>query len=274
MILKSNKILIPVLAISLIATGVLFYKNDKIYNEKLEEQNHFKLQNKIYQSQLSEIISKYDSVLIANNNLKQNNEEIVQQVTSSQKKLNKYTNDTSLNGKILNLKFENKNLEEAIEVLENNIKENNKVIATLEIKNDERIPEKVVKHNQLIAKNVNARGVRVMSDLYKKSKDKKIQELRVCFTLEGNEFIGEGNKKIYIQIVNPNGQVISPLKSALNAPDGEIKYSDKLDAFYNQKDTDVCSYVDLEKNKTIKGTYTINLFYDYVKIGSTTYDYH
>ena len=114
-----------------------------------------------------------------------------------------------------------------------------------------------------------------MSDLYKKTKVQPIQELRVCFTLEGTEFVGEGNKKIYIQIVNPNNRVVSVDKDVFSDKEGnQTIYSSKTDVAYNQKDTDVCVYVDLEKNKIIKGTYQVNLFYDTKKIGSTSYQYN
>jgi hypothetical protein len=64
------------------------------------------------------------------------------------------------------------------------------------------------KTNKLSALNINAKGVKIYSDAYKMS-EAKIQQLRVCFTLEENQLVNSGAKTIYVQVVNPKNQIIS-----------------------------------------------------------------
>lgn len=95
----------------------------------------------------------------------------------------------------------------------------------------------------------------------------------MCFTLQGNEFIRQGNKDIYIQVVNPKNQIISAEDTSIIFNNIKLVYSAKTEALYNQKDVDVCSYVNLEPNKTIKGKYIINIYNSFSKIGTTIFQY-
>ena len=112
-----------------------------------------------------------------------------------------------------------------------------------------------------------------MSDLYSKNREGKIQQIRVCFTLEGNEFVRNGNKQLYVQVVNPKNQIISVKDTHLEANNLKLTYSAKTEAMYAKKDLDVCTYVDLEADKTIKGKYIINIYNSFCKIGSTIFEY-
>lgn len=269
-----NAIIVTSLTITSVLTCFFAYQNYQISQNNEKSNENFADEKQILQTQIEEILIKYDKVKSENENLKKDKKEIIEKYNASQTNLvqYKYTNDKTPAGQIKNLKTQNEELKNQIGEIETKIESNKIKINQLEEHNyvaDE------INVKQLKAINVNARGVRVLSDLYKKNKVLPIQELRVCFTLEGTEFVGNGNKKIYIQIVNPNNQIVSVDRDVFSDSEGnKIIYSSKTDVAYNQKDTDVCAYVDLEKNKTIKGTYQINLFYNSAKIGSTSYQYN
>ena len=53
-----------------------------------------------------------------------------------------------------------------------------------------------------------------------------------------------------------------------------LKYSKLVKFDYQQQVTDVCSYVDLEKNKTLKVRYIVNLYSGTKKISSTIFNYN
>jgi hypothetical protein len=158
-----------------------------------------------------------------------------------------------------------------VEVLTNRITSNTNKLKKLSI-DDNKESDK--QKNHLNAFNVNAKGVKILSDLYSSAPEKNIQQIRVCFTLESNEFIAKGDKKIYIQVVNPKNQIISVNKTSLETNQATFTYSEEVTAYFNQKDTDVCTYVNLEKNKTVKGKYLVNIYADFKKIGSTTFEYN
>jgi hypothetical protein len=127
--------------------------------------------------------------------------------------------------------------------------------------------------NRLSAININAKGVKIYSDLYKSS-NSQIQQLRVCYTLQKNEIVKSGAKTLYIQVVNPKNQIISKENSSVENEAGvKLVYSAVSEVNYNKNDTDVCAYVDLIQNKTPKGKYIINVYSEFAKIGSSTFDY-
>ena len=96
----------------------------------------------------------------------------------------------------------------------------------------------------------------------------------LVFTLQRNDVVKSGSRKIYIQVVNPKNQIISKDNSYVEDAFGaRLQFSAISEVNYNKKDTDVCAYVDLEKNKTIKGNYIINIYSDFTKIGSTIFEY-
>lgn len=269
-----NTILVTSLCVTSLLSGFFIHKYYNLVQENEKKNEVFKIEKQILQTQLEEILINYDKVKSENIDLKKNNDQIFEVYNTLQNSSDEYNfvNDNSPSGKVHNLKVQNERLRNQISDFEANIERNKIKIHQIEEHNFTLNKKNV---SQLKAINVNARGVRILSDLYKKDKVQPIQELRICYTLEGSEFIGEGNKKVYIQIINPNNQIISLDKDYFEDSLGNrIVYSSKMDVAYNQKDTDVCTYVDLEKNKTIKGNYQINLFYNSMKIGTTTYQYN
>jgi len=127
--------------------------------------------------------------------------------------------------------------------------------------------------NRLVAININSKGVKIYSNIYKQN-NSQIQQLRVCYTLQKNEIVKSGDKTLYIQVVNPKNQIISKDNLFVENESGvKLQYSALSEVNYNRTDTDVCAYVDLVQNKTPKGKYIINIYNEFTKIGSSTFDY-
>lgn len=247
MALRKNKIAkISILILMLLSLflGFKFYKVSDDFDKYVEISD---LENKVLESQLTEILHKYDSVSLKNKMDSLHFDEQIKIVESG--------NVTDNTNKIKELEDSN--------VL--NSKQQQKSNIT--------VSKSSAKNAQLTALNVNAKGVKIYSDTYKMS-ESKIQQLRVCFTLEENQLVTSGNKTIYVQIVNPKNQIISFGDMSVESETHvKLQYSASVNANYLKKDTDVCTYVDLEKNKTIKGQYKINIYNDFVKIGTTIFEY-
>jgi hypothetical protein len=229
----------------------------------------------LLQNQFDEILKKYESL---NSTIEEAELiEVEEAIKSAIESSNNFENN-------FDTKNENKSLESQIERLKNAVSEDSEKIVEINdrIQNNKRSLDQLesiksndrrIRHDKLSALNVTARGVKILSDLYAKKRERKIQQIRVCFTLQGNEFIRHGNKDIYIQVVNPKNQIISAEDTSIALNDIKLLYSAKVDALYNQKDLDVCTYVNLESNKTIKGRYIINIYNSFSKIGSTIFEY-
>ena len=258
---KITKISIIILMLLLLFFSVKYYK---VEEELTTFKEHSELEIKVLESQLGEILHKYDSLseeskrnaeLIALNiDSKSINDESTSQINSTA---------SSINDSIV---FYAKRAQE----LNTQIAQKKQAIA-----DNSKASQNTSQANlyKLSASNINAKGVKIYSDLYK-ANNSQIQQLRVCYTLQRNDVVKSGSRKIYIQVVNPKNQIISKDNSYVeDALGARLQFSAISEVNYNKKDTDVCAYVDLEKNKTIKGNYIINIYSDFTKIGSTIFEY-
>lgn len=250
-----------------------YYNICSKYDALLDQSN---TENRLLQNQFDEILKKYDSLnVVTEKEAAVEVEKAIKNAMEDSKKFNQNvknpTSDTkTIENQIYNLKTKIGEDSNEIIKINGNITKNKKILLQLE---SYKKNESKAKHDNLNAVNLNARGVKILSDLYSKSRGKKIQQIRVCFTLEGNEFVRNGNKQLYIQVVNPKNQIISVKDTYLELDNVKLIYSAKMEALYNKKDVDVCIYVDLEADKTIKGKYIINIYNSFSKIGSTIFEY-
>ena len=252
---KITKISILILMLLSLFLGVKYYKVLDEFNAYVQSSD---LENKVLESQLTEILHKYDSVSAKNKIDSIRFDQIIKPNNS--------------NG-IVDKTFNNSLVEDSIVFYAKELQKAKKEKRNLTVSNLAETKKNNSKTNSLSALNINAKGVKIYSDAYKMS-EAKIQQLRVCFTLEENQLVNSGEKTIYVQVVNPKNQIISLGDTSVES-DANVKlqYSASVTTNYQKKDTDVCTYVDLEKNKTIKGKYKINIYHDFVKIGTTIFEY-
>jgi hypothetical protein len=247
---KITKISIIVLLFLLLFFSVNYYS---VKVELADYKKQSELEIKVLENQLSEILHKYDS--LGEESIK-NAKRIAQSVDSTSP-VNQTADSMAFyanKAKVLSAKIAVKN--QALVKAKNNVAVSNPVVV-----------------NRLSAININAKGVKIYSDLYKSS-NSQIQQLRVCYTLQKNEIVKSGAKTLYIQVVNPKNQIISKENSSVENEAGvKLVYSAVSEVNYNKNDTDVCAYVDLIQNKTPKGKYIINVYSEFAKIGSSTFDY-
>jgi hypothetical protein len=248
---KITKISIIILMLLLLFFSVNYFK---VKMEFSAFKKHSELEIQVLESQLGEILHKYDSL-----SLVEKNQQLLSLAVDSVNQVNSnLVNDSVVfyarKSQALNAKIAAKN--QAILNKSNNSNTLNPAIT-----------------NRLVAINVNSKGVKIYSNVYK-SNNSQIQQLRVCYTLQKNEIVKSGDKTLYIQVVNPKNQIISKDNLFVENESGvKLQYSALSEVNYNRTDTDVCAYVDLVQNKTPKGKYIINIYNEFTKIGSSTFDY-
>lgn len=245
---KIAKISIIVLMLLALFFSVKYYKVSDEFENYIETSD---LENKVLDSQLAEILHKYDSISLKNriDSIRYN-----EQIHLLQNGKSISSNSTALSP--------DDSIVSYARLLQSNSKPKSGS-NTLS----------VTKTDKLSALNINVKGVKIYSDNYD-LKDSKIQQLRVCFTLEENKLVKSGQKSIYVQVVNPKNQIISTGNTYVESDTNvKLQYSASVDANYQKKDTDVCTYVNLEQKKTIKGKYKINIYHDFVKIGTSVFEY-
>ena len=125
-----------------------------------------------------------------------------------------------------------------------------------------------------IAQKLNAKNI-VAVGLGKNSKEtsklKKVEKIRVCFTVRENNVAEPGNKTIFLQIIRPDDVVVSSPEAGTFLLNGESKiYSAKRDLEYENADIDMCIYWDATE-ELIEGTYFVSLYSEGYEIGTGTF---
>ena len=102
-------------------------------------------------------------------------------------------------------------------------------------------------------------------------KAKRATTIDVCITLVENPLAVKGKKDIYIQILSPEGNVVSD-QGEIKFGEASLNFSKKEVVYYNNENLDICTaIIAQDKNQPFsKGHYFINVFYKNDKLGSTS----
>ncbi len=261
---------LAILALSIFLLIVLFksYKDNKSSNEL---QANLKQESLLTQNQLSEIIEKYDSISMMYNNfddsftnLDSNSKEV-----KIAKKEGDYKNLSDLNKQIEIIK-------DSINLLKEKLQQIEKIKSLVKPEEKKAKIEKNIVSNssKFDVTNLQVKGVKFLTDNTTSNKAKAIEQIRVCFTIDKNDAIAAGEKELFVQVVNPKNDIVSVEGLVHEKNNTILKYSKLAKFDYKQQITDVCCYVDLEKNKTFKGRYIVNLYSGTTKISSTIFNYN
>lgn len=99
---------------------------------------------------------------------------------------------------------------------------------------------------------------------------KKVEKVKVCFTLAENAVAEKGAQLIYLQIINPQGQVLSGNQNSVTFGEHTIQFSDKREIDYDNKDLDICIY--WAKNEELsQGEYKVNIISNGYIIGQSAF---
>jgi HPt (histidine-containing phosphotransfer) domain-containing protein len=265
---NSYKLIILALSIFLL---IVFFKSYKDNKSSKELQENLRQESVLTQNQLSEIIEKYDSVSMLYNNYDES-------FTALNSKINKIkSSKVSINFKSLaELNAQIETIKDSINLLQNKLKEIEKIKALVkpEEKKSKIVQNTIYPSSKFEITNLQVKGVKFLTENATPSKVKTIEQIRVCFTVDKNEAITEGEKELFVQVINPQNDIVSVEDLVYEKNNVVLKYSKLAKFLYKQQVTDVCSYVDLVKNKTFKGRYIINLYSGTTKISSTIFNYN
>jgi hypothetical protein len=169
------------------------------------------------------------------------------------------------------LNFANEKLQKEKRYALNTIEKNTLAITNLEETNDSL--NKTIDNAALLkASNIGAHSYKLKSGKKKLTeRAKRANAIDVCITLTENPLTLKGKKDIYIQIVSPQGNVVSD-KGEVVFGDSSLIYSKKEVANYTNNNLEICTSIiaDEEDQPFIKGYYFINVFHENIKLGSTS----
>ena len=144
---------------------------------------------------------------------------------------------------------------------------------TLLNKNQE-LSQTIDKAKILYPAKLKADGVKIRKSgkIIETSRYKRVQQIRVCFTVPKNDLIEYGPQKFYVKVTNPNGDVIGS-NDVISTDNDQIIISASEEIVYENKPLDVCIFVkpEDEDKEIIKGDYAVEVYHNGYKVGTTNF---
>ena len=283
--LFNYRLIIGSLIVAITVLGVYSFNN---YQSITSHQQFIEQEKKLVESELSQMISRYDDISVTNNLMASQLEDAKQDTKIALDSLRLLHSDLTVVSKfkqqVLNLKSRNKSLFNDLESSNETNKglESEKMLAHNELEKQRSLNSILLEENKNLNKNLEEAALLTANSFkakaYKSIIGKKVatkkatstESIEVCFVLAKNVLTEQGEKEIYIQIVNPKNNVVVD-KGAVHFGDSSLIYSTKEVIDYQNTDIDICIDVkaDEDDQPLVKGHYFINVFHNNQKLGST-----
>lgn len=100
----------------------------------------------------------------------------------------------------------------------------------------------------------------------------KIDKIRSCFTVSENALAKAGSKYIYLQVISPDGRVLTSSSTNVVSINGvNTLYTERKEIDYQNQSIDVCIYYDVTQDELAKGNYIVKIFADGSEIGKDSF---
>ncbi|MDT0677734.1 hypothetical protein [Autumnicola musiva] len=283
---KALKILAGVLAVALIALAIYTIS---FYNEEKENQQILQTEKASIENELNDLIIKYDDAIEENEVLDQNMIEARERIT----RLLDSVKDNEANIALIarfrreigNLRAEKDRLFRVVDSLS----AQNQLLATsldstsTQLEERTRISDSLQETNQSLANKVNRasrlqitslRGegviVRNSGKIVENDRTRRVDQIRVCFTISGNDLAEPGEKDLYVQVYNPENELVGD-KIAVQHQGGVMVYSATSKVFYENEELDVCILANASEDKLLEGSYKVYVYSGPYLIGTSNF---
>lgn len=165
---------------------------------------------------------------------------------------------------------ENENLKTEVKDIQANFTQEQNKSQLLE-KDKEALKEQINNAAYLQAQTITAYGVRFRGGKKEEIEDKakRVEKIKISFTLARNPLVADGLKSVYIRIARPDDAILNEGNS-FEFEGNQIMYSMMEQVYYKGSPINVNMYY--EKNdRIVPGTYHIALFSEGKEIGQTQF---
>src|SRR5690606_4343456 len=279
------RLIIGSLIVAIAILGVYSFTN---YETVKSHQTFLEQEKQLVESELSEMITRYDVVGETNKTLASQLNTVKSDLQATLDSLRLLKSDVSVilkyKQQLATLKSKNEilfNSFDSIIEVKNNLERDNllahnqlndQIKANAALKTENKSLESSVKKGALLTANsFKAKAFRTQLGKHiATNKAAQAQTIEVCFALAENALTEKGQKDIYIQILNPKNNVVAD-KGEVKFSTTSLIYSNKQMIDYNNKVVDVCVQIDGDTDDIpfTKGTYFVSIFHKDRKLGST-----
>ncbi len=256
--------------------GTAFYTS-KLYNEKKENEATLTSEKNQVMADLSSMAKQYDVAIgeneVANENLVEARGRIQGLMDSLKISQNSVNSLWRYKKKFMSLQDEMDVLLEENDML----KVENGLLATSLDSTNMQLVERAVFTDSLLVQNtqlsevvenaavlqtVGLKGFGVIKrssgKLIPTERAKRSDKIRVCFTIVKNTLVGEGDKELYVQVLDPKNNVLG-VNEQIQFDETILNYSLISMFNYENKNLDICEFVSPNDDFTA-GRYVINVF--------------
>ena len=117
---------------------------------------------------------------------------------------------------------------------------------------------------------VDAVKERSSGKLVSTSRAKATDKFKVCFTVADNVIADAGDREFFIEVLDPQGNILGESFSKSNDDGGSITYSKGTNFYYENNSLDVCDYINKPAGDFNKGNYMVNVYDDRLKLLGTS----
>ena len=122
----------------------------------------------------------------------------------------------------------------------------------------------IIKARDIVSTPINSRGKEV-------TRARRVEKIKVCFTLVENDIAQPGLRDAFIRITGPDKFVLAKSEADQFEFQGEkIVFSAKREVDYQNKDVDLCIFYD-NKGDLLAGSYDVTVFIDGMQIGQSQF---
>jgi hypothetical protein len=118
--------------------------------------------------------------------------------------------------------------------------------------------------------NVDAVKERNSGKLVSTQRAKSTDKFKVCFTVANNVIAEAGDREFFLEILDPQGNVLGESYSKTNDSGASVTYSKGTNFYYENKSLDVCDYISKPVGDFQKGNYMVNVYDDRLKLLGTS----
>ena len=102
------------------------------------------------------------------------------------------------------------------------------------------------------------------------SRAKATDKFKVCFTVADNAIAQAGDREFFIEVLDPQGNVVGDGMTANNEDGASITYTKGTNFYYENNSLDVCDYINKPASEFQKGNYMVNVYDDGLKLLGTS----
>lgn len=92
------------------------------------------------------------------------------------------------------------------------------------------------------------------------SRARRTDKLKICFTVANNVIADAGDREFFLEVLDPQGNVLGESYSKTNDSGASVTYSKGTNFYYENKALDVCDYINKPAGDFQKGNYMVNVY--------------